>query len=244
MLQGVVHSAATDRMGETVDPERGVRQVGGWCGILGSLLVAAYFLAPAFLDWPYGGASGVAITTYARSHAVLFGGGAWLQVTGTLLSVVFFLSVVHLARAASSLAGLVTVVAAAVLLATVVADAAFLGAVPTAAAVGDTSTADTLFALSNGAFVRVFPLAPASLTLIGVGLVLMHSGLFTRWLAYGALSLGVAFELAGAAAVMSNAGVVASIVLSVGQGLWALAAAITLLRSGPRSMVAASRSGR
>src|SRR4029077_10434411 len=82
-----------------------------------------------------------------------------------------------------------------------------------------------------GVFVRVFPLAPASATLIGLGFVLRRSGMLGRPLATSALGVGIAFELAGIAAVFSTAGLVAAVVLSVGQGIWVLVAAFGLMRS-------------
>ena len=126
-----------------------------------------------------------------------------------------------------------TVVAAAALLATVVAETAFLVAVPIATGAGDTGTASTMFTLSNGVFVRVFPLAPASATLIALGVVLRRSGVLRRWTATTALGLGMAFELAGIVAIFSTVGLVAAVALSVGQGLWVLAAGIGLIRSRP-----------
>lgn len=57
---------------------------------------------------------------------------SWLQVTGALLSIVFFLVLLQLSDARARLAGLVTVVGAALLLAVVVIEAALLEAVPMA----------------------------------------------------------------------------------------------------------------
>ena len=211
--------------------ERTTRRVGGACGILGALALALYFVLPAFLAWPYAGASGQAIVEYANAHPALFYAGAWLQVTGTVLCVVFFLSLVRLAGPTLELAGLLALVGATVLLSTVVIEAAFLVAVPIAAKAGDVGTASSMFALSNGVFVRVFPLAPASLTLVALGFVLLRSGLLGRPTAWIAIGLGVAFELAGVLAIISGVAVVAAAVLSAAQGLWVLAAAALLLAS-------------
>ncbi len=67
------------------------RRVAARCGILGPILLVLYFGAPAFTGWPYAGASPEQVTAYATTHAWLFYAGAWLQVTGTLLSLVFFM---------------------------------------------------------------------------------------------------------------------------------------------------------
>jgi hypothetical protein len=211
--------------------ERATRLVGGACGILGAVAVALYFVLPAFLAWPYAGASGRAIVDYANAHSTLFYAGAWLQVTGTLLCVVFFVSIVRLARPTLEVAELLAVVGAAVLLSTVVIEAALLVAVPIAADAGDVGTATSTFALSNGVFVRVFPLAPASLTLVALGIVLLRSTVSRRLTAWTAVGLGAAFELAGLLAIVSSVAVAAAVVLSIAQGLWVLAAAAELLAS-------------
>jgi hypothetical protein len=208
------------------------RRVGASSGIVGALLLAAYFIAPALLGWPYAGATPATIAAYATTHAALFYAGAWLQVTGTTLCVVFFLSLVLLSAPTAGLADQVAVLGAGLLVATVVVEAAFLVAVPVAAGSGDPATAMTMFTLSNGVFVRVFPLAPASATLIAVGLVLRRSGVLGARLATAALALGAAFEIAGLVAIVSPAGVVGGAILSVGQGLWVVVAAVSLWQAG------------
>jgi hypothetical protein len=221
----------------TTNLQRGRRgltesQVGGLAGLLGAALLAIYFTAPFAFGWPADGASASTITDYAVQHQALFFGGAWLLVTGTLFCVVLFLAIVHLARAAADLLGLVTCAATAVLLATVVIEAVCLVAVPIAATAGDTATSLTMFTLSNGVFVRVYAFAPATATLIGLGVVIVRSGVVARGIGWSALLLGIAFEAAGVISIWSSAGVVATEVLAAGQSLWVIAAAVDLLRRG------------
>ena len=205
-----------------------VRRIGSLCGIAGAIALAIYFGAPALLGWPFAGGSAAELAAYARSHEILFYAGAWLQGTGALLSTVFIRALLRLARATTTLPGLVTLVGTAVLLATVAIEAAFLVAVPIAAAAGDDATVQTAFAMSNGVFVRIFPLAPASATLIGLGMVLRGTHVLDRRFGWLALGLGVAFEVAGLAAVFSPVGLVLGIALSIGQDVWVVAAAIAL----------------
>jgi len=210
--------------------ERSSRVWAARAGVLGPIALGVYFAAPAALGWPYSGGAPATIAAFAESHAALFDAGAWLQGTGTLLSVVFFLALVRLATPGGTIAGQVVVVGSAALLAVVLVEAAFLVAVPPAATAGDLATVATAFAMSNGVFVRIFPLAPASATLIALGLVLRSGRLLDRRLATTAIALGVAFEVAGLVAIVSAAGVVAVIVLSVGQAAWTLIAGVALLR--------------
>ena len=211
-------------------PEDRRRIAAALCGIAGPIALTVYFAAPALSNWPYAGASAAQLASYALGHQRLFYAGAWLQVTGTLLSVAFFLAIVDLARATSRLPGVLVIACSTALLGLVLVEAALLVAVPMAAANGDSATVVTTFDLSNGVFVRIFPLAPASITYIALGAVILGSEVLHRWFGLTAVGLGIAFELAGLIAVFSTGGLVLTIVLSTGQELWIVAAAISLLR--------------
>jgi hypothetical protein len=187
----------------------------GLCGIAGPMALTVYFAAPALTNWPYAGASAAQLTAYATGHQTLFFAGAWFQATGTLLSIVFFLAIVQLAGAPTRLPGLVVIVASAALLSLVLVEAALLIEVPLAAANGDSAAVVTTFALSNGVFARVFPLAPASATYIGLGVVILGSRVMHRGFGYVAVGLGVAFEVAGIVAVFTIVGLILAIVLSM-----------------------------
>lgn len=221
----------TSRPGFDAISERRLRILAALCGIAGPICLTVYFAAPAFSNWPYAGASAGRLTSYALGHQSLFYAGAWFQVTGTLLCVIFFLAILQLAGATTRLPGLLVIVASTTLLGLVLVEAALLVAIPIAAAGGDTATVVTTFDLSNGVFVRVFPLAPASASYIALGAVILSSGLLHRRFGFAAIGLGVAFELAGMIAVLSSAGLILAIALSVGQELWIVAAAIALWRS-------------
>jgi hypothetical protein len=202
------------------------RRVAGACGILGPIFLIVYFGAPAVTGWPYGGASPEKLIEYVTSHSSLFYAGAWFQTTGTLLSIIFYLAVLDAAELRAGFWGHVLLVASASLLSVVLVEAALLVAVPLAAQNGDKATVATSFALSNGVFARVFPLAPASGSYIALGAVVLGSGILPRRFGQIALALGVAFELAGVLAVVSAVGLYAAIGLSVVQVVWILWAAI------------------
>jgi len=234
-MHGVVEGAMQAHVGgvgaSNPTADRALRRLAAFCGVAGPVLLTVYFAAPAFLSWPYAGASVDQLTAYALSHQSLFYAGAWFQATGTLLSVIFFLAIVQLAGATTRLAGLLLIVASTALLALVLVDAALLVAVPMAAAGGDKATVVTTFDLSNGVFVRVFPLAPSSVSYMALGVVILGTRLLHRWLGYTAIGLGIAFELAGMIAVLSTVGLILVIVLAAGQELWIITSAIALWRS-------------
>ena len=203
-------------------------------------MLVAYFAAPALLGWPFAGDTAAHLAAYSVSHQGLFYAGAWLQSTGTLLSVVFFLGLVSLAGALNRLAGAVLLLAAAALLAVVLIESAFLVAVPMAASSGDLAAVSTTFNLSNGVFVRVFPFAPSTATYIALGIVLLPSTVLARPFAYAALAIGVAFEAAGVASIFTSWAAIAAAVMGAGQAAWVVAAAAALWRgaSGARTVPA------
>ena len=194
-------------------------------GLVGLLALAVYFVAPALTGWPFGGGSSSVIAAYASSHEALFFAGAWLQVTGTMLIVIFFIGLVASARATTGVSGLVVIIASTSLLSLVLVEALLTVFVPIAAGSGDREAASMAFALVNGTFARVFPLAPASFSYLGLGWVVLKTGILDRRLGYAALGLGAAFELAGLIAIASPVGVIFATVLSVFQVLWVAAAA-------------------
>ena len=202
-------------------------------GLFGPLLLVAYFVAPFLLSWPLAGGTPAQLTAYALNHQTTFYAGAWLQTTGTLLCVVFFVALVRLARLESSLAGMLVLVGSACLLTVVVIESALMVAVPIAAADGDAATVSTTFTLVNGVFSRVFPLAPSSATYIALGLVLLSSDVIHRWFGYAALGIGLAFEIAGAGAVFVGAFATVLTVLAVGQAIWVISAAVAIGRGVP-----------
>jgi hypothetical protein len=207
---------------------RPLSKFGALCGIVGPLLLTMYFATPVFVSWPSADTPAEQLVQFAKTHEVLFYLGAWLQCTGALLSVVFFLVLVQLAGAQRHLAGLTTIVAVALLLAVVVFEAAMLVAVPFGAANNDTATVATTFALSNGVFVRVFPLAPAPAVFASVGAVLLRSRVLPMGFAWAALVVAALFEVAGIAAIVATAGLILAIVMSIAQELWIVAAAVGL----------------
>lgn len=207
-----------------------LRRVGAAAGIVGPILLVVYFAVPALSGWPYAGASAQVLADYAGSHRLLFYAGGWIQVTGALLSIVFFLVLVQLSGARDRLAGAAALVGCALLLAVVVIEAALLEAVPVAAAAGDHATVATAFALSNGVFARVFPLAPAPLLFAATGAALLPSAVLPRIFGHSALVVAALFVLAGIAAIFGTPGLVFAVVMSVVQALWILTAAIALAR--------------
>ena len=211
-----------------------VRAMGSLAGIAGPILLIIYFAVPAMTGWPYTGASPHQLIGYANTHALLFYAGGWLQATGAVLSILFFLALLRLSGAATSMAGLVTVVGCTILLAVVLIEAALLEAVPMAANAGDAATVATTFALSNGVFARIFPLGPAPLLFGGIGFALAPTVLPPGY-ARSAKIVAALFVVAGIAAVFGTPGLIFAIVMSVVQAIWILTAGVSLHLSSRRA---------
>lgn len=199
------------------------------------MFLVVYFTIPALTGWPYAGASPEALIAYAKAHELLFYAGGWLQATGALLSIVFFLALLQLAGCWGRLAGSLTLVGGALLLAVVVLEAVFLEAVPAAAEAGDSATVATTFALSNGVFARIFPLAPAPLLFMGAAMMLASSHVLPRFFATSAFAVAGLFLLSGIAAIFSSLGLIFAIVMSIVEAIWIGSAGVALLVIRPNS---------
>ena len=200
------------------------------CGILGTILLGLYFgvgfsvgLAQLPLD-----TTAAQVVSIGREYRNLWFLGTWLQATGSLLSVIFFLALVQRAGRTASLAGLLTIVGSAVLLAVVLVEGVFTIDLAQAAVSGHTTTSLASFDIMS-VFTYVYPIAPAPVIFLALGTILLGSHVLPRVLGYLAFGLGVAFAVVGLIGLFTTS-LLTIIVLSL-QALWVLAAAITLLVS-------------
>jgi hypothetical protein len=192
------------------------------CGILGTLtLIGSFLLNPG----PPPGASLAQLVAFANQHhsTILLGG--WLQGIGSLLTVVFALALVHLAGATHRFAGWVTLLAGGSILGVSLLEITFYLAAAEAAATGDVAIGAVGDALIK-AVQHVFLIAPA--LLLPLGTVLLDSRVLPRAFAYLALGFGVVLQALGLVGLFDALQSVVDVLLVV-QGIWFLAAAVTLL---------------
>lgn len=196
------------------------------CGLVGTVLLGAYFGAAPPL--PPANATVAQVTHVALRYHNTWFLGAWLQATGSLLSVVFFLALVHQARGAARLAGMLTLLGSALLMAVVLGEGAFTMDLAQAAANGHPATALTSYDLMT-VFIHVFPLAPAPLIFLALGTVLLGPPVqvLPQVFGYLALALGLLFEVVGLVGLFTSP-ILTLIPLGL-QALWVVAAALTLL---------------
>ncbi len=198
------------------------------CGILGTVLLGAYFgtgFSVGLAQLPLN-STAAQIVSIGKEYRNLWFLGTWLQGTGSLLSVVFFLALVQKAGRTASLAGILTIVGSAVLIAVVLVEGVFTIDLAQAAVVGHSMTSLTSFDIMS-VFTYVYPIVPAPVIFLSLGTILLGSRLLPRAFGYIAFGLGIAFAMVGLIGLFTTS-LLTIIVLSL-QALWVLAAAITLL---------------
>jgi hypothetical protein len=170
---------------------------------------------------------------YAVSHRHVMLFAAWLEASGTALYVIFALALVHLVGTRAGLAGRITALASAAVLAVSLMYDATLIAIAQSAALGgsQTTTAQVaygMFAAIEHLFLLVPPL------LLPLGLIMLRTRVLPRGLAWPAVIVGVLGPILGLAGLFTvtanNDGAVGTAinVLVAAQGLWMIAASALL----------------
>ncbi len=198
------------------------------CGILGTILLGLYFgvgFSVGLASLPPD-STATQVVSIGKEYRNLWFLGTWLQASGSLLSVLFFLALVQKAGRVASLAGLLTILGSAVLLAVVLVEGVFTIDLAQAAVVGHSMTSLTSFDIMS-VFTYVYPIVPAPVIFLSLGTILLGSHLLPRTFGYLAFGLGLAFAIVGLVGLFTTP-LLTIIVLSL-QALWVLAAAITLL---------------
>jgi hypothetical protein len=205
---------------------RTFRTLTGLSGILGVLALGVYYSVPLPLPPPNAGIQEIMDFGAHFHNRILL--DAWLQAGGSFLAVIFFLSVIYMARGAEKLSGWIAILGATLVLAMSLLDVALvLGAVQ-GAMNGHLTAVLTCFDLTF-VFIHIFPLVPASATFLGLGTLLLGTHLLPRIFAYVALTLGAAFEVLGFVGLFNPQANAAMVLLLSSQEIWIVAAALVLI---------------
>ena len=199
------------------------------CGLAGVLILAVYFGIPVPQPGPE--ATIKQISDFAAHYSTLLMVGGGLQVTGTLLACLFFLGLIHLAHGMSRLAGLVALFGTATLFATALIEAVLGMATSIATSSGHPEAAVVCW-IVQGVFVHVFPIGPAPIIFLAIGVLLVSPSpviVLPRAVGYLALILGVAFEAVGLLGLLIPAVTAVILVLLIAQEVWIATASIFLL---------------
>jgi hypothetical protein len=203
-------------------------------------MLAAYFATPLFtpglghLIYASHPPTAEVVSIGRQYHELLYA-GSWLQATGALLSVIFFLALAGRASTQESMAARIVQLGSAVLVAVVLAEAVFTFTWVGAAVNGQIASSRASFDLM-AAFVRVFPIVPAPAIYLPLGLLLLRGLVLPRAFAYVAVGLGVAFVIFGLVGALLPAAAAGTGGLAALQVIWIIAAAIALhttAASGP-----------
>jgi hypothetical protein len=202
-------------------------------GIVGALALGASFAIPP--TPPFVGAPAAVLDAYFKAHRDVLLWSAWLEASGTLLYVVFLLSLVHLAGANRRISGTLTLLAAAAVLGISLVYDVCLIAMAQGAAIGGSqlTTAPAeygLWAASEHAFL----IAPA--IFLPLGFALRGSAVLPRAFSTSAIALGCISEALGLVGLFyahpnnhGAAGTAINVLVGI-EVLWVLAAAGYVLR--------------
>jgi hypothetical protein len=208
------------------------RQAIALSGIMGIVFLGLYFgigAAIGLAGLPPDTPAGEVLRTATQYHNMWLV-GTWLQATGSLFCVIFFLGLVHLAGGSVRFAGVLTLLGSAVLLGVVLIEGVFTLDLAQAAADGHQAASVTSFDVMT-VFTHVYPIVPAPLIFLSLGTVLSGSHVLPRIFASLALALGCLYAAAGLVGLFTSP-ILTLIPLGL-QSLWIIAAAIALLsRSG------------
>ena len=205
-------------------PTRRFRILSALCGILGVAMVMVSFnLNPG----PPANASIAQVMVWGRQYLDSIMLGAWLQAVGSFLSVVFAVAIVHMAGATTRFWGAMTVFGGIVLVGVSLLEVTFYIDAAQGGVSGNTTTVSVSLDLIT-TVQRLFPILAAPALFFPLGAVILDSRVLPPVLGYLSLILGGAFAISGV--VYLFAPILAVVVaLSIIQGVWFLAAAITLL---------------
>jgi hypothetical protein len=202
-------------------------------GIIGAVALGASFgIVPSP---PALGASTAVLTAWSKAHHDVLLWAAWLEGIGTLLYVVFLLSLVHLADANHRVSGTLTLLAAAVVLGiSLVYDVTLIAMAQSSAFGGPQLTTGTVAYGLFAAVEHAFLIAPA--ILLPLGFALRGSAVFPRAFSNWAIAFGCVSEVLGLVGLFyahPNNGGAAGVAINVLVGvevIWVLAAAVYTLR--------------
>jgi hypothetical protein len=196
-------------------------------GILGIVLLGLYFgvgSATGVASLPPGTSAAQVLHAATHYHDEWFL-GAWLQATGSLLSVIFFLGLVQLSGAATRLSGMLTLLGSAVLLGVVLIEGVFTIDLAQAGVDGHQATSVSSFDLMT-VFAHIYPIVPAPVIFLSLGTILLGSRLLPRLFGVLALALGCLYAVVGLVGLFTSP-TLTLVPLGL-QSLWILAAAIAL----------------
>ena len=207
------------------------RLLSGLSGIIGVVMLVLSFSINPGLP---GDATGAEMIKFAQQHYKGELWGAWLQAVGPVFIVLFAFALVHLAGAAQSLAGWMTMFGAMTLMSVSLIEITFyISGMFAEPAMMPVISIKLVYAVQHLYFIVAAPALFCPL-----GLVLLNSRILPRAFGYLALVLAAGFATAGVVFLLTLRLPDAVAAAGAVQPIWWLAAAIALIvRSSPRSKI-------
>jgi hypothetical protein len=196
------------------------------CGILGVSCLILYFAAPfALFPFPPSDATEAQLVANVSQYQTFYLLAAWLQGTGSFLSVIFALGIVYLAKAWIKFSGWITLLSSVVIVVLSLSEGSYFLDTVQAISNGHVQAALTSFDLSF-VFIHTFFIAPS--LLLALAFVLRSSNLLPHFFWIWALMIGIIFEILGFAGLfLSQTSIIAIFVLVLLE-IWMLAASVSL----------------
>jgi hypothetical protein len=195
-------------------------------GIFGVTALLVYFAAPfVIFPFPQANATSTQLAQSITQYGTYYLLAAWLQGTGTLLSVIFVLGLLYLSKAWMRFSGWVTFLASTIVLVLSLTEGSYFLDTVLATANDHPEAALTSFDLSF-VFIHLFFIAPS--ILLPLGFALRSSNILPRFFSGWAIITGIAFQSLGLAGLFTSTSLPAIVILLI-QEIWFLAAAAYLI---------------
>lgn len=163
-----------------------------WLALLGFLGVVVLSASFAINPAPPAGASLAQITTWGKQHETLIEAGAWLQVVGSFLQLVFVLGILYVTRAINRFLGLITASAVVLIMGVSLVESSFYLNAVAGGVTGDLATLGVSLNLITS-IQHAYAVIPAPALDAGLGAVLLSAPLFAGRFGRILGSLGILF---------------------------------------------------
>lgn len=202
--------------------QRTFARLNGLSGLFGIvILITSFIINPAP---PQAHPTGPQLLAFGQAHYTQILAGAWMQAVGTVLCIVFAVSIVHLNRATSRFSGWMTLYGGTLLATTSLVEVGFYlsattGVYPDIALI----SLDLIHALQ-----RLYFIVTATAIFFPLGIVILNGRALPKAFGYAALLVAVTFTTLGILGFFFQLQTVDDTAGSL-QGVWWLAASIALL---------------
>jgi hypothetical protein len=169
------------------------------------------------------------LVAYGLNHQTALTVGGWLQVTGTVLTVIFAISIVVIARQTNSLQGVLVFLGSAILVAINLSELTAYKVLST----GHVSTVRAAVDVISGVQLG-YSIVAAPVIFGALGYLVLETEILPEAFGYTALVLGLIFWICGLVTVVTSIQGFIN-VLSVVQGLWWLSAGVFIAVRGMSS---------